>query len=89
LISEDGLRETTLFHLQQAIEKALKAYLVWCEVNFPHTHDLELQVVRQACDFIVTRPGWVKTLAFRRRLQHVMVGGWASIIGNRVTVFSV
>lgn len=44
LISEDGMRETTLFHLQQSIEKALKAYLIWCSVNFPHTHDLELLV---------------------------------------------
>jgi HEPN domain-containing protein len=40
--NDDGLRETTLFHLQQAVEKALKAYLIWCEVDFPHTHDLEL-----------------------------------------------
>jgi len=44
LISEDGMRETTLFHLQQAIEKALKAYLIWCAVSFPHTHDLEVLV---------------------------------------------
>ncbi len=36
------MRETTLFHLQQALEKALKAYLIWCEVDFPHTLDLEL-----------------------------------------------
>jgi len=42
LISEDGMRETTLFHLQQAIEKALKAYLIRCAVSFPHTHDLEV-----------------------------------------------
>ncbi len=42
LNSEEGMREITLFHLQQALEKALKAYLIWCEVNFPHTHDLEL-----------------------------------------------
>jgi len=38
------MRETTLFHLQQAIEKALKAYLVWRAVNFPHTHDLEMLI---------------------------------------------
>ncbi len=44
LISEDGMRETTLFHLQQSIEKALKAYLIWRVVNFPHTHDLEVLV---------------------------------------------
>ncbi len=44
LLSEDGMREATLFHLQQSIEKALKAYLIWCSVSFPHTHDLELLV---------------------------------------------
>jgi len=37
---------------------------------------------------IVTRPGWVKTLAFRRRLQHDTIDAWASITENRVTVFS-
>ena len=54
LISEDGMRETTLFHLQQAIEKALKAYLIWCAVCFPHTHDLEVLVdlaIEQDADF--------------------------------------
>jgi len=44
LTGEGGMRETTLFHLQQAIEKALKAYLVWRAVNFPHTHDLEVLI---------------------------------------------
>jgi len=44
LINEEGMQETTLFHLQQAIEKALKAYLIWRAVNFPHTHDLEILV---------------------------------------------
>ncbi len=36
------MRETALFHLQQAIEKSLKAYLIWSEVDSPHTHDIEL-----------------------------------------------
>jgi len=44
LISEEGMLETTLFHLQQSIEKALKAYLIWSAVNFPHTHDLEVLI---------------------------------------------
>jgi len=44
LTGEDDMLETALFHLQQAIEKALKAYLVWCAVNFPHTHDLEVLI---------------------------------------------
>jgi HEPN domain-containing protein len=29
------------FHAQQSAEKALKAYLVWLEVEFPKTHVLE------------------------------------------------
>jgi len=28
------------FHAQQAVEKSLKAYLVWVQVTFPKTHDL-------------------------------------------------
>lgn len=29
------------FHCQQAAEKYIKAFLVWYEVDFPKTHDLE------------------------------------------------
>ena len=29
------------FHCQQAAEKYIKAFLVWHEVDFPKTHDLE------------------------------------------------
>jgi HEPN domain-containing protein len=29
------------FHCQQAAEKYVKAFLVWCEIDFPKTHDLE------------------------------------------------
>lgn len=38
------------FHVQQAIEKALKALLVADQVDFPKTHDLEelLTFIRQA-----------------------------------------
>jgi len=55
LIVEDDMRETTLFHLQQSIEKALKAYLIWSSVNFPHTHDLEILVdiaIEKDADFV-------------------------------------
>jgi len=30
------------FHAQQAAEKYLKAFLVWLQVPFPKTHDLEI-----------------------------------------------
>lgn len=29
------------FHAQQAAEKYIKAYLIWCEIDFPWTHALE------------------------------------------------
>jgi len=54
LINEDGMQEATLFHLQQAIEKALKAYLIWRAVNFPHTHDLEILVDFDQLDSVTT-----------------------------------
>lgn len=33
--------ETSCFHAQQAAEKYLKALLVWHQVEFPKTHDLD------------------------------------------------
>jgi len=38
--------------------------------------------------FIVTRPGWVKTLAFRRRLQHEMLELWRRATEKRARLFS-
>jgi len=40
-------------------------------------------------EFIVPRPGWVKTLAFRRRLQHVIIEAWERVIGNQATAYLV
>ncbi len=34
--------EPVTFHAQQAVEKALKAFLVWHQLEFPKTHDLSL-----------------------------------------------
>jgi len=36
----DGYPDVTLFHCQQAVEKALKAFLVWHDVPFRKSHDL-------------------------------------------------
>jgi HEPN domain-containing protein len=36
----DVLLETLCFHAQQAAEKALKAVLLHCRVEFPYTHNL-------------------------------------------------
>lgn len=44
--SEDVLLETLCFHLQQAVEKALKAVLVHYKDAVPRTHNLELLIDR-------------------------------------------
>lgn len=41
---ESGARDYTsaiCFHAQQAVEKFLKAFLVFHDVDFPKTHDLD------------------------------------------------
>jgi len=40
LLLPDGPTDTVCFHAQQAIEKALKAWLTFLRVPFPRTHDL-------------------------------------------------
>lgn len=40
----DFSEEIVLFHCQQAIEKALKAYLDSKKTSFPKTHDLEMLI---------------------------------------------
>src|SRR3990170_6704125 len=39
--NKDVLPEQICFHAQQAVEKALKAVLLFYKVDFPFTHDLE------------------------------------------------
>lgn len=38
----DILHEQICFHAQQAVEKALKAVLIDCGIDFPLTHDIEV-----------------------------------------------
>jgi HEPN domain-containing protein len=33
-------REVIAFHCQQAVEKYLKAFLIWRQIEFPKTHDI-------------------------------------------------
>jgi HEPN domain-containing protein len=40
LAADPAATEDAVFHCQQAVEKALKAFLVWSDVPFPKTHDL-------------------------------------------------
>lgn len=37
---EAGALDAACFHAQQAVEKNLKAYLIFAGKNFPHTHNL-------------------------------------------------
>jgi HEPN domain-containing protein len=37
--------DTVCFHAQQVVEKYLKAYLVWKDVEYPHVHDIEKLLV--------------------------------------------
>jgi HEPN domain-containing protein len=39
--------DTAGFHCQQAVEKYLKAYLVFCNFNFPKTH--EISKLKKVC----------------------------------------
>jgi HEPN domain-containing protein len=41
LLANEGFPEIIAFHCQQAIEKALKAYLVCIDKRFPKTHDIQ------------------------------------------------
>ncbi|QUV79696.1 MULTISPECIES: HEPN domain-containing protein [Chloracidobacterium] len=42
--SEPPLLDTAIYHCQQAAEKAVKGYLVFCDQEFERTHDIELLV---------------------------------------------
>ena len=43
--------EAIAFHAQQAVEKYLKAYLTWQQVEFPKTHDIQrLLELLATCD---------------------------------------
>ena len=41
LLELEGFRDIICYHAQQAVEKFLKAYLIWFDIEFPKTHVLE------------------------------------------------
>jgi HEPN domain-containing protein len=41
LATDSSYAEATAFHAQQAVEKYLKAFLTWHQVEFPKTHDIK------------------------------------------------
>lgn len=47
----ESYAEATAFHAQQAVEKYLKAFLTWHQVEFPKTHDIKrLLKLAGGCD---------------------------------------
>ena len=46
--AEPPLVEDALFHCQQAVEKSLKAFLIWHDTPFRKTHSLE-ELGRECC----------------------------------------
>jgi len=41
LPEEETVRDVSCFHCQQAVEKYLKAFLIFHDVEFPRTHNIE------------------------------------------------
>ena len=63
----DVLPNQTVFHAQQAAEKAIKAVMIREAVPFPRTHDLTELVKR----WTVLRPGLASRLDWREKSQSV------------------
>jgi len=66
-----AMREVVCFHLQQCIEKLIKARLVKGNVQFPKTHDLAL-LIRIA---LPTEPLWEVFLPLCEELTQFAVAG--------------
>jgi len=56
IAEETHFYDAVAFHCQQAAEKYLKAFLVWYEIDFPKTHDLEqlLDLIAAVNDSLTT-----------------------------------
>ena len=46
--ADPPLLDTAVYHCQQAAEKAIKAFLVFCDCEFGRVHDLEALVIAAA-----------------------------------------
>jgi HEPN domain-containing protein len=56
--SDPPLLDTALYHCQQAAEKAVKGYLVFCDQAFERTHDIEL-LIRTAALYAQAFVDWI------------------------------
>ena len=52
------LLDTAIYHCQQAMEKAIKGYLVFCDKEFERIHDLEV-LMRYAIPFESGFSAWI------------------------------
>jgi HEPN domain-containing protein len=52
------LLDTAIYHCQQAAEKAVKGYLVFCDQEFERTHDVEL-LIRTAALYAQEFVNWI------------------------------
>ena len=41
---DESLNRLTAYHLQQSVEKNLKAFLVYCGIDFPYTHNISVLI---------------------------------------------
>ena len=46
--ADDAPLDAAIYHCQQTGEKAVKAYLQWCDEPFPKTHNLRALVIQAA-----------------------------------------
>ncbi len=59
---EGVLLETLCFHIQQAVEKALKAILIYHDIRPPRTHDIQSIVL--LIEDLFPLPDWISEAAF-------------------------
>ncbi len=57
---DNPILDTAIYHCQQAVEKALKGYLVHCDQPFEKTHDLEV-LVKHAIPYQPGLGAWLET----------------------------
>jgi len=56
--SDPPLLDTAIYHCQQAAEKAVKGYLVFCDQEFERVHDLEM-LIRAAASYAEEFANWI------------------------------
>ncbi len=56
--SDLPLLDTAIYHCQQAAEKAVKGYLVFCDQEFERVHDIEV-LIRSAMPYVAEFTDWI------------------------------